>query len=171
MRQAPPPQPVSLAGRRILAGILLLTLLPTLAIAQEVEPHWLDRFFGEGGIRGWVEDVWGEVTRPLFWFGMGAQAMFFMRFVWQWIVSERRGHSTVPIAFWYFSLVGGAAMFIYAVLKRDPVIMSGQALAVVIYTRNLMLIYRQAERRKESGMRVGKLRSEVEGEENNHDQS
>ena len=68
----------------------------------------------------WFETLWREfdvareIRDPWLWFGFGAQGLFFARFIWQWIVSEKRGHSTIPIAFWYLSLAGGVATFIYA---------------------------------------------------------
>ncbi len=88
------------------------------------------------------EWVLKQVQQPLVLFGFAAQFVFFMRFVVQWLVSEQRGHSHVPISFWYLSLVGGLMTFVYALLKEDLVFMTSQALAVFIYVRNLMLIYR-----------------------------
>jgi lipid-A-disaccharide synthase-like uncharacterized protein len=76
-------------------------------------------------------------------FGLLAQLMFTMRFLIQWIVSERARKSMVPVAFWYFSLLGGIMLFIYAVWRQDPVIMLGQATGIIIYARNLILIYRE----------------------------
>ncbi|MBN2446092.1 MAG: lipid-A-disaccharide synthase N-terminal domain-containing protein [Phycisphaerae bacterium] len=66
-----------------------------------------------------------------------------MRFVVQWYVSERQGRSTVPVAFWYLSLVGGLMLGLYAFLKQDPVFFLGQLLGVMIYIRNLVLIHRE----------------------------
>ena len=96
---------------------------------------------------------------PWFVFGMGAQVLFLLRFFVQWIVSERRKRSTVPIAFWYLSLIGGLAMFGYACHLADPVIMFGQLLACVIYLRNLALIYGRAARLRRAGLPAGQLRS------------
>ncbi len=79
-------------------------------------------------------------------FGLAGQATFMMRFVVQWWASERRGRSYVPLAFWYLSLAGGAMLFTYAVLRHDPVISLGQALGMMIYARNLVLIYRRRRR-------------------------
>jgi lipid-A-disaccharide synthase-like uncharacterized protein len=76
-------------------------------------------------------------------FGLAGQFAFMMRFVVQWFASERRGRSYVPIAFWYLSLLGGCMLFTYALMRRDPVIMLGQALGMAIYVRNLVLIYRR----------------------------
>jgi lipid-A-disaccharide synthase-like uncharacterized protein len=80
-----------------------------------------------------------------FWlvFGFAAQGTFFARFLVQWIASERRKRSVVPVAFWYLSLVGAAMLFIYALQRRDLVIMAGQAAATLIYVRNLVLIHRR----------------------------
>lgn len=87
-----------------------------------------------------------EIQRPLILFGLTAQFVFFLRMFVQWIVSERRGRSHIPIAFWYLSLTGGLMTFVYALLRQDLVIMTAQALSVMIYVRNLMLIYRRRAR-------------------------
>lgn len=75
-------------------------------------------------------------------FGLLGQAMFSMRFLVQWIASERAQASIVPLAFWYFSVAGGACLFAYAVYRADPVFIVGQGTGLVIYGRNLYLIYR-----------------------------
>lgn len=79
------------------------------------------------------------------WLGIGflGQFMFFMRFLVQWIVSEKRKESVVPISFWYFSLLGGIILLSYAIYRKDPVFILGQSCGAVIYLRNLMLIYRK----------------------------
>ena len=79
-------------------------------------------------------------------FGFIAQALFAARFIIQWISSERRRMSHVPVGFWWLSLCGGILMTIYGVLRRDPVIILGQAPGLVVYARNLMLIHRHAQR-------------------------
>lgn len=75
--------------------------------------------------------------------GFVAQAMFSARFLVQWVISEKRGESVIPIAFWYFSLAGGLMLFAYAVMRKDPVIMLGQGTGILIYSRNLWLIHRK----------------------------
>lgn len=75
-------------------------------------------------------------------FGLSAQIMFMMRFVVQWISSERAGRSVMPEAFWYFSLGGGLMLIIYGALRPDIVIIVGQIPALVIYARNIVLIRR-----------------------------
>ena len=72
--------------------------------------------------------------------GFAAQALFTMRFLVQWIASERAKRSVVPIAFWFFSLGGGALLLLYAIKRQDPVFIAGQGLGLVIYIRNLWLI-------------------------------
>ena len=90
-----------------------------------------------------------NTTAELLWvlFGLAAQLMFTGRFLLQWLASERQRKSVVPVAFWYFSLAGGVMLLMYAIHRRDPVIILGQAVGVMIYLRNLMLIY--ADRRRQ----------------------
>ncbi|MCE7028951.1 lipid-A-disaccharide synthase N-terminal domain-containing protein [Jiella avicenniae] len=82
------------------------------------------------------------------WIALGffAQAMFTARFVVQWIASERARRSVVPVAFWTFSLAGGALLLVYALHRRDPVFIIGQAAGLFIYTRNIMLIAGEKKR-------------------------
>lgn len=74
--------------------------------------------------------------------GFCAQVAFGMRFIVQWWVSEKAGRSTVPVAFWYLSLVGGCLMLAYAIYRWDPVFMLGQGMGLAVYMRNLILIRR-----------------------------
>ncbi|MCM8783328.1 MAG: lipid-A-disaccharide synthase N-terminal domain-containing protein [Candidatus Omnitrophica bacterium] len=80
-----------------------------------------------------------------FWLVLGfvAQFCFFLRFFVQWIVSEKKGRSTVPLAFWYLSLLGGTLLLIYSLYRKDPVFILGQALGLAIYVRNLILIKKE----------------------------
>lgn len=88
------------------------------------------------GVESWTEFWWVA-------FGLGGQLLFTARFLVQWIASERAGRSTIPLAFWYFSLGGGLVLFTYAVYRQDPVFILGQSLGVFIYSRNLYLIHRE----------------------------
>ncbi len=72
--------------------------------------------------------------------GLSGQLCFFMRFFIQWLVSERRKKSTIPIVFWYLSIAGAAILLVYAVHRRDPVFIIGQSTGMFIYLRNLILI-------------------------------
>src|SRR5262245_65686060 len=79
-------------------------------------------------------------------FGLLGQLCFTLRFIVQWLVSERSGRSTVPVAFWYFSLLGGAMLFAYALFYRhDLVFTLGQGAGLFVYARNLMLIRKQVD--------------------------
>jgi lipid-A-disaccharide synthase-like uncharacterized protein len=82
------------------------------------------------------------VSNLTFWLMVGflGQAFFTARFLVQWVVSERKRDSVVPVAFWWLSLAGGAALLSYAISRRDPVIIVGQGMGLVVYTRNLMLV-------------------------------
>jgi len=80
--------------------------------------------------------------------GFAGQALFAMRFIIQWLKSEISRRSVIPIAFWYFSILGGATLFVYALWRGDPVFILGQGTGLFIYARNLWLIHR--ERRDEA---------------------
>jgi len=84
---------------------------------------------------------------PTSWLILGfvGQALFSMRFLIQWIYSEKHKKSIIPKAFWYFSLAGGITLFSYALLRQDPVFIAGQGLGLFIYIRNLMFIRRENE--------------------------
>jgi lipid-A-disaccharide synthase-like uncharacterized protein len=96
----------------------------------------------------------GLDPRDVMWIGIGfaGQFLFMMRFLWQWIQSERRKRSVIPIAFWYFSIGGGMTLLAYAVHRGDPVFITGQALGVFIYTRNLLLIRREKREGREPAL-------------------
>ncbi|HEX9985110.1 MAG TPA: lipid-A-disaccharide synthase N-terminal domain-containing protein [Thermoanaerobaculia bacterium] len=79
---------------------------------------------------------------PWLVFGLGGQMLFGSRFIVQWISSERKKTSHIPILFWYLSLCGGIVTAIYAIHRRDPVFIIGQCAGLFVYVRNLMLIYR-----------------------------
>ena len=83
-----------------------------------------------------AEQVWLAV-------GFIGQAFFSMRFMVQWVASERKGESVVPVSFWFFSIGGGLTLFLYAVYRRDPVFMIGQGAGLFVYLRNLYLIQRK----------------------------
>ena len=91
-------------------------------------------------LQGW----WASVSATeLVWLtlGMVAQLMFTLRFVVQWIASERARRSVMPETFWYFSFVGGVMLLIYAIYRLDPVFILGQASGLFIYSRNIYFIW------------------------------
>jgi lipid-A-disaccharide synthase-like uncharacterized protein len=83
-------------------------------------------------------------TKMSWWVALGflAQGLFTMRFLVQWIASERAGRSVVPLAFWLFSIGGGVLMLAYALYIRDPVFITGQSFGVFVYLRNLYFVMR-----------------------------
>src|SRR3954469_13187973 len=86
--------------------------------------------------------------------GFAGQALFTARFLVQWIASERRRDSVVPFAFWCLSLLGGLTLRSYASYRQDPVIIVGQAMGLIVYARNLMLVgkaKRRTTRRRRRG--------------------
>jgi lipid-A-disaccharide synthase-like uncharacterized protein len=93
-------------------------------------------------VGGYLHDVfignadWGILI------GYVAQALFAMRFVVQWIASERAKRSVVPTAFWFFSIGGGAMLLGYALYRKDPVFIIGQAFGLFVYLRNLQFVLR-----------------------------
>jgi lipid-A-disaccharide synthase-like uncharacterized protein len=82
------------------------------------------------------------LRHPMAIVGLLGQGMFFMRFLYQWIASERSGASVVPTAFWYFSICGALLVLTYAIWRKDPIFILGPSVGVIIYTRNLVLISR-----------------------------
>lgn len=99
-----------------------------------------------------LNEWWANVISKLTWWavvGFCGQLMFTMRFLIQWLVSEKKQESTIPLVFWYFSLGGGAILLVYAIHIADPVIILGQATGLVVYTRNLMLIGKKKRKDKE----------------------
>ncbi len=83
-----------------------------------------------------------SVPETTIWIAIGflGQALFSARFILQWLISERARRSIIPLAFWYFSLAGGAVLLSYAIHKRDPVFIVGQGMGLIVYIRNLYLI-------------------------------
>ena len=82
------------------------------------------------------------VTKLDWWVLLGflAQGLFTMRFIVQWIASERAGRSVIPLAFWLFSIGGGILLFIYALYRKDAVFIAGQGFGVFVYLRNLYFV-------------------------------
>ena len=94
-------------------------------------------------VGNYLHDVF--VARLDWWvlLGFAAQAFFTMRFLVQWIASERVGKSVIPLAFWWCSIGGGLLLFVYALYRRDPVFILGQGFGVFVYLRNLQFVLRE----------------------------
>jgi lipid-A-disaccharide synthase-like uncharacterized protein len=90
--------------------------------------------------------------------GFVGQALFGARFIIQWVVSEKKGESTIPLAFWYCSIGGAVVLLSYAIYKQDPVFIVGQSLGSIVYVRNLILI----DRKRKSIASVGADNEQLE---------
>ena len=77
--------------------------------------------------------------------GFAGQGLFSMRFLIQWLHSEKQKKSVIPLEFWYFSIAGGATLLTYAIYKQDPVFIVGQLTGLFIYSRNLYFISRERQ--------------------------
>ena len=88
-----------------------------------------------------------------YWLILGfiGQGFFFLRFLVQWVHSERHQESRIPIHFWYLSIVGAVLVFIYAIRRGDPVFFIGQGFAVLVYLRNIQFMKRTAAKNKMNG--------------------
>jgi lipid-A-disaccharide synthase-like uncharacterized protein len=75
--------------------------------------------------------------------GYAGQSLFAMRFLVQWVASERVGRSVMPVAFWFFSIGGGVLLLVYALYIRDPVFIIGQGFGLFVYLRNLHFVFRE----------------------------
>ena len=92
-----------------------------------------------------MEMFTGPLTSADIWLiiGFAGQSLFFMRFLVQWVVSEKNKKSTIPDVFWYFSLGGGCILLFYAIHRQDPVFILGQSIGLFVYVRNIMLVHRE----------------------------
>jgi lipid-A-disaccharide synthase-like uncharacterized protein len=75
--------------------------------------------------------------------GYAGQSLFAMRFLVQWVASERVGRSVIPVTFWFFSIGGGMLLFIYALYIHDPVFILGQGFGLFVYLRNVYFVFRE----------------------------
>ena len=80
-----------------------------------------------------VEVIWIAI-------GLLGQFLFFLRFFFQWLESEKMQDSVIPHIFWYFSIGGGVFLLAYAIYRKDPVFILGQGMGLIIYFRNIVLI-------------------------------
>ena len=103
-------------------------------------------------VGGYFYDVFVQRLDWWAYIGIIAQALFTARFVVQWLASEKAGRSVIPFSFWLLSIGGGVLLLIYALYRRDPVFILGQAFGVLIYLRNLTFVLR--ERREERAKRA-----------------
>jgi lipid-A-disaccharide synthase-like uncharacterized protein len=80
------------------------------------------------------------IPKWLLWTGIIGQVLFTLRFVYQWLYSEKKKDSVLPLGFWIISLTGSLIIFVYAIIRKDPVLLAGHAIGLVIYSRNIIII-------------------------------
>src|SRR6478735_6536094 len=85
-----------------------------------------------------------NIAAWLFWLGIFSQVLFTFRFVYQWIYSERRKESHLPLGFWIISLSGSFLILVYATFRRDPVLLAGQLTGFIVYFRNIIIIQKHS---------------------------
>lgn len=90
-----------------------------------------------------IDKLFNNESIPLWLLILGsiAQVIFTLRFIYQWIYSEKHKKSSLPLGFWLLSLIGGLLILTYAVLRRDPVLFVGHLMGVFIYFRNMKLSF------------------------------
>jgi lipid-A-disaccharide synthase-like uncharacterized protein len=112
---------------------MLLYSVPTLIVVYYFNNNVIDKdlLFRNEAIPSW-----------LLWLGIISQIVFTLRFVYQWLYSEYKKSSTLPLGFWLLSLVGSLLILIYAINRKDPVLFVGHLLGSVIYIRNLILLHK-----------------------------
>lgn len=89
--------------------------------------------------------AWGKIWLII---GFLGQAAFSARFLVQWLISEYKKNSVIPVAFWWLSLIGSFLLLSYAISRRDPVFILGQSFGSIVYIRNLMLIKKNGTSKK-----------------------
>jgi lipid-A-disaccharide synthase-like uncharacterized protein len=111
----------------------LLYSIPTLIVVYYFNNNVIDKdlLFKNEAIPNW-----------LLWLGILSQIVFTLRFVYQWIYSEYKKTSTLPLGFWLLSLAGSLLILTYAVFRKDPVLFIGHMLGSIIYIRNLILLHK-----------------------------
>lgn len=121
--------------RRVPAIFRIVIMLTPLALVIPVA-HDADaavaRFFANGDIPLWMVI-----------YGSAGQVIFTFRFIYQWLYSRRRGESELPGGFWIISLTGSLIIVSYAIFRHDPVLILGQGVGLIAYSRNLYLWYRK----------------------------
>lgn len=85
------------------------------------------------------------ISSSLMTWGLIGQTIFTFRFIYQWLYSEKRQQSVLPLGFWIISITGSTMVLTYALLRKDPVLLTGQLFGVVVYSRNIVLGLRQSK--------------------------
>jgi lipid-A-disaccharide synthase-like uncharacterized protein len=91
-------------------------------------------------MNAWTDEFAKVLLNPWAVVGFLGQGLFLIRWIVQWVASERRRESYVPLVFWYISLAGGLLVLIYAVVRHDPVFILSQLVGIGNYSRNIVLV-------------------------------
>ena len=118
---------------KLLRGFLLIFPALLIIYAYNNNTYDIDKLFRNDAIPMWLL-IWGSI----------AQIIFTLRFVYQWIYSERNKESSLPFGFWLMSLIGSLMILVYAVLRKDPVLLIGHLMGSVIYFRNIIILKNQS---------------------------
>ena len=92
-----------------------------------------------------------EMSSILFIFGIISQLIFTLRFIYQWLYSEKKGLSILPLGFWLMSLIGSGLILIYAIIRKDPVLFIGHLIGCSIYYRNIVILRKDVKRTSKEG--------------------
>ena len=96
--------------------------------------------------------ITAEIPKVWLIIGFAGQIIFGLRFLVQWVCSEVKKESHIPIVFWYLSISGGMILLTYAIFRKDPVFILGQSTGMIVYLRNLRLIYKKNKGGQERGV-------------------
>lgn len=116
-------------------ALLIVTPICTVAFVLKDVTLFVDVFFKNKSIPLW-----------LIAFGSLGQVVFTLRFVYQWIYSMRRNESLLPLGFWIISLAGSGIIVIYGLIRRDPILILGQSVGFIAYTRNIVLYRKELKK-------------------------
>ena len=115
---------IPLVARVVLFALPLVAVTYLLGDAE----HFMQSFFHNKKVPFW-----------LLLYGSAGQIIFTLRFIYQWYYSYRRHRSILPIGFWIISLVGSGMIVSYAIFRHDPVLILGQSVGFITYSRNIMI--------------------------------
>lgn len=118
----------------LLKAVLVLTPLAAIGFVLKNGAFFVENFLSHPNIPLW-----------LLVFGSLGQIIFTLRFVYQWIYSMRRNESLLPMGFWLISLIGSGIIVIYGILRQDPVLILGQSVGFIAYSRNIILYRKETK--------------------------
>lgn len=119
----------------LLRTILILTPVAAFGYVFKNGHYFVENFLSHPNIPLW-----------LLIFGSLGQIIFTLRFVYQWIYSMRRNESLLPLGFWLISLIGSGIIVIYGMIRLDPVLILGQSVGFIAYTRNIILYRKEIKK-------------------------